>query len=133
METQVETPQEPRVIVPTIGRQVWYWRRRRNVRELEDDSLQPEAATVCYVWDERMVNLRVINKDGHSRAETSTVLRQPDDEPPAHDYCEWMPFQVGQAKAQRPTIEKLEAILKQEGTTPVEILPNGTISGDSPG
>lgn len=85
-----------KVIVPTIGRQVWFWGFSRVVAGRPDD--QPEAATVCYVHSPSMVNLQVINCNGEARSVCSVFLRQPDTEPPTNDaYCEWMPYQIGQA------------------------------------
>lgn len=80
------------MIKPTIGRKVWFW----NVEKHE----QPEDATICYVYGDSMVNLRVTDHQGVSRAETSVSLKQPEDTEWSGRYAEWMPFQVGQAKAQ---------------------------------
>lgn len=85
------------VIVPTIGRQVWFWPSTA----LLERPTQPLAATVCFVHNERWVNLQVIDPNGNARPVCSVQLRQPEDEVPAGAYCEWMPFQVGQAKAQQ--------------------------------
>lgn len=84
-----------KVITPTIGRQVWFWNAAPSNREE-----QPCAATVVYVWNDRMVNLQVIDHGGEARSRTSVPLRQPEDPTPGGMFCEWMPFQVGQAKAQ---------------------------------
>jgi hypothetical protein len=84
------------VIVPTIGRQVWFWPSTAFMER----PTQPMAATVCFVHNERMVNLQVIDPNGNARPALSVYLRQPDEEAPSGGYCEWMPFQVGQAKAQ---------------------------------
>jgi hypothetical protein len=83
------------MITPTIGRQVWYWPRTPEPHE------QPCAATVAYVHDERHVTLQVVDHEGRARPESNVLLRQPEDLAPLDgEYCEWMPFQVGQAKAQ---------------------------------
>lgn len=84
------------MIKPTIGRQVWFWRRPKARQEPNE---QPQAATVCYVWNDRMVNLSVIDHNGGITPVTSVPLRQPEDNEPEGLHCEWMPFQVGQAKA----------------------------------
>lgn len=86
------------MIKPTIGRQAWFWKFGSKNPDVQDE--QPEAATVCYVWNDRMVNLQVIDRNGAARAETSVNLRQPeDDELGAFStpFCEWMPFQVATA------------------------------------
>lgn len=83
------------MIKPTVGRQVWFW---TNAPLYPHE--QPEAATVAYVWNDRMVNLQVINRDGIARSETSVRLHQEGDAMYDGPHCEWMPFQKGQAKAQ---------------------------------
>jgi hypothetical protein len=90
-----EAPKPLGIITPTIGRQVWYWRDLTRTPEL-----QPEAATVCYVHGDSMVNLQVIEHNGVARSEIEVSLRQPQDPEWTGRHCEWMPFQIGQAKAQ---------------------------------
>ena len=81
------------MIKPTIGRVVWF-RDQRN-----DPEGQPNAAIVCYVLSDEFVNLIVFDADGHIRREQSVVLYQGEgDKPQDMDYCEWMPYQIGQAK-----------------------------------
>lgn len=97
------------VISPTVGRKVWY-------RPSAGDQLgpipmsaipgQPLDATIVAVWGDRCVNVQVLDTQGKPFTKTSVTLLQPGDEP-AKDmggkevggYVEWMPFQVGQAKA----------------------------------
>lgn len=88
------------MIKPTIGRMVWFH---------QDGSLpedQPNAAIVAYVHSDRLVNLTVCNSNGKTYAETSVLLYQGDTDRPASRYCEWMPYQQGQAA-------KTEALEKQ--------------------
>lgn len=91
-----------KAIVPTIGRQVWFWASgAKRVKADSDKSVQPEAATVVYVCDERCVNLQVLDVKGRSRAVLRAVLIQPDDtwNESTGAHCQWMPYQVGQARA----------------------------------
>lgn len=91
-----------KVITPTIGRKVWFHPNGAtllNGATFADFGAQPLDATVAYVWGDRMVNLQVIDHAGTPHPVTSVPLRQPDDPAPVWFYCEWMPFQVGQAKA----------------------------------
>ena len=87
------------LITPTIGRQVWF-------RPSKEDTLhtgfgEPLAATICRVWNDRMVNLQVIDVEGRAHARTSVLLLQGDEGyAPVTGHCEWMPYQKGQAKAQ---------------------------------
>jgi Phage protein (N4 Gp49/phage Sf6 gene 66) family len=54
-----------------------------------------------------MVNLMVINPNGHCDVRTSVSLRQDGDPEPQGSYCEWMPYQKGQA-AKAETLENLQ-------------------------
>lgn len=81
------------MIKPTIGRQMWFWKDTPGSYAEQ----QPEAATVCYVWNDTMVNLQVIDAQGNARGVTSVRLHQ-GDEPGIGQHCAWMPFQKGQAQ-----------------------------------
>jgi hypothetical protein len=91
------------MIHPTIGRKVWYRPvgHNRTLLAVFDDS-QPCDATIVYVWNDRMVNLRVTGPTGVVQAFNSVLLMQDGDAPPTHilhgGYAEWMPYQAGQAK-----------------------------------
>lgn len=87
------------MIEPTCGRVVWY--RAHDSDAIKLDSKQPLAAMVTYVHGPRMVNLVVYDPNGVPHSRTSVTLLQAEDEVPAvlgGSYCEWMPYQVGQAK-----------------------------------
>lgn len=93
-----------KVITPTVGRRVWF--RPNGIEKLNGAKFtqikadQPMDAGVAYVWGDRMVNLSVVDHAGVPHAAMSVVFRQPGDpEPTSGAYAEWMPFQVGQAKA----------------------------------
>lgn len=99
------------VIKPTVGRKVWY-------RPSKHDKLgpvpmsvagdQPLDATVIAVWGDRMINALVTDSMGRQFPVLSVDLLQPGDEPSKDAdgnvigrYCEWMPYQVGQAGAEK--------------------------------
>jgi hypothetical protein len=84
------------MIRPTVGRVVWY---RPNGREELNvlDPAQPLAAIVAFVHGDKMVNLSVIDHVGQRHAVERVVLLQEGDNPSAGHYCEWMPYQKGQA------------------------------------
>lgn len=89
-------------IKPTIGRKIWFHPNGAsfmNGAVLNNYGPSPMDATVVYVWDDRMVNLHVIDHSGIPHAVQSVPLRQPEDPVPFSQYCEWMPFQVGRAKS----------------------------------
>ena len=84
------------MIVPTIGRVVWFW-PAKGAHEPKVE--QPNAALIAYVHSDRMVNLAVFGADGSPCGETSVTLLQDDDKPPSVGrFASWMPYQVGQAK-----------------------------------
>ena len=80
------------MIQPTVGRVVWFykWVGSQGYKG-------PLAAHVAFVHSDSMVNLMVIDENGNPRPETSVHLRQDDEEREQSDYCEWMPYQKGQA------------------------------------
>lgn len=98
------------VITPTVGRKVWF--RQNGIKALQEAGVleylptplivnggdQPLDATVVYVWNDRCVNLTILDHSGHPFIATSVPLLQDGDEKPASGfYCEWMPYQKGQA------------------------------------
>lgn len=95
------------VIKPTVGRKVWY-------RPSKHDKLgpvpmnaaggEPLDATVIAVFGDRMISVLVTDIMGRQFPVLSVDLLQPGDEPRKDAdgnvigrYCEWMPYQVGQA------------------------------------
>jgi len=77
------------MIEPTVGRVVWV----RGVSESEPLL----AGIIAKVWNSTMVNLGVFRDNGNCSGFTSVALYQGEGEPPAGMYCEWMPYQKGQA------------------------------------
>lgn len=71
----------PIVISPTAGRVVWYTPTNIDIATglTADPANQPLAATVCWVWSDRMVNLSVINTNGVHFPKTSVQLLQEGD------------------------------------------------------
>jgi hypothetical protein len=91
-------------ISPTIGRQVHVYRGMSD---------QPEPASICYVHNERMINVGGFNGAGLPFSLTSIPLLQDDEPRPErpcdHPYACWMPYQLGQAA-------KTEEALRQQKT-----------------
>lgn len=84
------------IIKPTVGRVVLFWDLDR--ADVDNEHAQAEAAIVAYVYSDRMVNLSVFDHVGKQRGVTSVPLIQPGDvRPSAGGFCEWMPYQIGQA------------------------------------
>lgn len=91
------------MIKPTIGRVVWFH---------PNETADVLAAIVTYVHDDKTVNLTVFSKHGHPSGVTIVPLYQnePNEERPASWYCEWMPYQLGQAAK----TEQLEKQMQQK-------------------
>ena len=88
------------MIRPTNGRQVWYY-PNGTFLSVNGDRGQPLAATVVHVWNDNCVNLQVLDAEGEAHQVTSVRLLADDEKiPNVGAYCDWMPFQKGQAKAQ---------------------------------
>ncbi|HVH93178.1 MAG TPA: hypothetical protein VM783_17575 [Candidatus Acidoferrum sp.] len=81
------------MISPTIGRKLWY---RPQIAEKLAAHDQPFDATVVHVHSDTCVNLVIFNEVGAMAAKSQVVLAQ--DRPAEPGECEWMPYQVGQAK-----------------------------------
>lgn len=94
---------EPAPLRPTIGRRVWFFSDERYGQSglhINDHS-QPCDAGIVYVWNDGLVNLDVTDHHGNHHAFSSVTLVQPGEGRPEKQgyWCEWMPFQVGQARA----------------------------------
>lgn len=82
------------MIKPTVGRVMWYW------PEAEDRGEQPFCALVAHVCDDNMVNLAVFSEEGDVLGGMRRVPIVQEGGPHtigASPYCEWMPYQRGQA------------------------------------
>lgn len=101
------------MISPTVGRVVLF----------HPESGKTHAAIVTYVWSDHMVNLAAFNENGEGYPATSVTLAQPEDTTTTSRYCEWMPYQKGQAAK----TEALEAALKASAPVPQPL------SGGGPG
>jgi len=89
------------MIKPTIGRVVWFTPPSNSAEpNFTANSGKPMAAIIAYVWGDDMVNLHVIDHNGVGHSRTSVRLVQENEPKPEYGYyCEWMPYQIGQAKA----------------------------------
>lgn len=85
------------MIKPTIGRVVWFHPSSHSA----ESGFAPTsicAAIVAHVHSDTCVNLAVFDGNGVSHSKTSVPLYQDGDPvPDAGYYCEWMPYQKGQA------------------------------------
>ena len=83
------------MIKPTVGRIVWFWGQK------PQDGEQPLAAIIARVWGPNCVNLAIFDASGipSPNPPTSVRLLADGEAHPDYPHCCWMPFQVGQAKA----------------------------------
>lgn len=82
------------MIKPTVGRVVWYHPPFTADSRTNEETL---AAIICHVWSDTCVNLAVFDANGTASNQTSVFLYQGDSDRPSSFYCEWMPYQLGQA------------------------------------
>lgn len=85
------------LIKPTIGRIVWYTPGKNEV--LPRITGMALAAIIVGVWSDTCVNLTVFDANGNTHGKTSVPLMQDDNFVKGDGfYCEWMPYQKGQAE-----------------------------------
>jgi hypothetical protein len=92
------------MISPTVGRVVWFTPSADDT--IVRNGTQPLAAIVTCVWSDTCVNLAVFDANGVATNRTSVLLIQDDAARPGGYFCEWMPYQKGQA-AKTEALEKL--------------------------
>jgi hypothetical protein len=85
------------VITPTVGRIVWFTPSALQIAAGVSKQEQPLAAIVTYVWSDHMINIAFWDSHGMPYSATSVPLIQDDEPKPDGFYCEWMPYQKGQA------------------------------------
>jgi hypothetical protein len=83
------------MIKPTIGRMVWYWPDGRK----RPTTYQPLSAQIAFVHNDQIINIGYLDENGRAHNATGVWLAQDggveaDESTP---YCEWMPYQKGQA------------------------------------
>lgn len=108
------------MIIPTIGRVVWFRPVGTNLAH------QPCSAQIAFVHGERCINVGGFDAQGQPFACTSVRLLQDDDVPTVdsegfltESVAEWMPFQTSAAQAlaaAQVTLESLDA----KSSEPVE-------------
>lgn len=91
------------MIVPTIGRVVWYWPGKSEpIAQGGDQAL---AALVAHVWSDRCINIAGFDANGNHFARTSVLLVQDGAPRPSAQFAEWMPYQKQVAAGQiAPTL-----------------------------
>lgn len=82
------------MIQPTVGRIVWYHPEPGDVEYAVN---QPLAAIISWVHDDRLINVGWFTRSGMAFNRVEVILVQDGDAIPNAAYCEWMPYQKGQA------------------------------------
>lgn len=85
------------MIPPTVGRVLLYRPK------FSDPNAPPLAAMIAAVNDNGSVNIGFLTAAGDHRSATNVMLYQEGEPRPdtaETAFCEWMPFQIGQAKQQ---------------------------------
>lgn len=109
------------MITPTIGRIVWYHKSKDQMHIDAYDNDQPLAAIVAYVWSSGLVNLMVIDHNGRNHFVVSVELLQDGGiAPEGGRYCEWMPYQKGQAAKTERLMERAQAIHDKLDSPPAD-------------
>ena len=86
------------IIAPSVGRIVWFY-PTKDTKDAAGKDIQPHAAIVAFVHDDRKVNLSVIDHSGvFGGGFVEIQLMQEGDPEPEKSHCRWMPYQLGQAK-----------------------------------
>lgn len=96
------------MIEPTIGRIVWFYQGKAKANNIADNGDQPMTAQIIYVHNPRLVSLDITDHRGTHHSKAKVKLMQGDEDfTPVEDWCEWMPFQKGQAaKTDQPPERK---------------------------
>lgn len=87
------------MIKPTVGRVVNYFPRG-------NAEGPPLAAIIACVWSDTCVNLAIFNASGTPMSDPPTLVllvQEGNPRPTGGNFCEWMPYQVGQAKSMQKT------------------------------
>jgi hypothetical protein len=111
------------IIKPTVGRIVWF-----HPSALIGESGfaapypgEPLAAIVAKVWSDTCVNLTVFDANGVAHSRTYVLLLQDGNPTPEGGYfCEWMPYQKGQAAK----VDALQAVKDKAEAPPTPVEPD---------
>lgn len=111
-------------IIPTVGRVVWYHPGNYTNGMTQYNAAQPMDAHIVYVWGDDMVNLLIVDHAGVTHERTSVPLVQEGSQYIAgpSPYCEWMPYQKGQAAKQDAKADTNKAVSNTDGWMKLECL-----------
>lgn len=91
------------MIIPSVGRKVWFRLNGAGAGlNIKTNGDQPVDATIVYVHSNTAINIAGFDHEGTPFKATLVPIIDSvrgDPKPTAGIYCEWMPYQVGQAKS----------------------------------
>lgn len=109
-------------ILPTVGRVVWFYDQKRRPGFHHNTDGAPYAAIIAAVCSDNIVNLTVSDAAGTPAGRVGVPLSHDGGRPAGADYwCEWMPYQKGQA-AKTGAAEQALAVAVR-GMSPPMVLP----------
>lgn len=112
------------MIKPTVGRVVYY-------RDVAGHGDVPLCAIVAGVVDDKRVNLTIFSENGlYIGGHEMVTLVQEGDAIPEGPYCEWMPFQKGQAAKVDDLSPRVKAL--EEAMAMLTATPEPSVSGPAP-
>lgn len=100
-----------KVIIPTIGRKIWLWLSGADRMAYEQaiaagnnhPHIQPLDASICYTHSDNLITVTAGSPVGVSlHASVELIQGGTPWDANTGKHCQWMPYQVGQAKAQEP-------------------------------
>src|SRR5687768_11982283 len=96
------------MIKPTVGRIVLFHPAPLYAEEgIPTITSAPLAALVVHVHGDGLLILTVFDSMGGTHARTYVTLIQAGEDAPEGEYCEWMPYQLGQAAKTEELQKKL--------------------------
>lgn len=122
-----------KIIEPTVGRVVHFHIAGIAPPGFTTNPSNTYKADVAAVLSARLVNLLVVDSDGKPWPMQNIPLRQPEDEAPLGNYCEWMPYQKGQAARTEQLEKQLAGDRTPLASGETQVTHMGTLKLHEPG
>ena len=99
------------MIVPTVGRVVWFWPDGEVQMRTQQ---QPCAAIIAQVRTNTLINIAYFDENGHAHNNTSVRLVQDEQitQEMQSPFCTWMPYQVGQQAKTEAAEQEIAATVR---------------------
>lgn len=113
-------------IPPTVGRVLWFFDKKRHPGFHENPNGGPYAAQIASVCSDDVVNLTVSDAHGTTHGRVGVILSHAGGQPEGADYwCEWMPYQKGQAAKTEAVERSLGHLSRHLGLVPLPVVDPG--------